>query len=211
MDYREKAKRIDEVDNSLTKEELLRLLPEITSIVDDDIRRGTINAFLVGCPDYFWTNPSSSSGKYHSHDEIGIAGNYLHTKRVFTEYEILARTFLEMQLIDEYEYDCGKSAVFIHDMLKYGYPSERNEHTINDHDVCAAEFVRVKTDLPDEVADAIDAHNGGWYDGKTPEKWLEFLVHFADMVAASPRNYVSVYDPPAEITDNWEVYSHDEI
>ena len=39
---------------------------------------------LIAAPDYiFYDAPSSSSGKYHSVDELGGNGCVIHTKRVF--------------------------------------------------------------------------------------------------------------------------------
>jgi len=89
-----KGERVDRVRNSLhSEEELLRRLPEINAIYDEDTRDSVIRTFLKGCPDYFWERPSSSSGKYHSVDERGKYGNWIHTKRVFAEYSNISFIF----------------------------------------------------------------------------------------------------------------------
>ena len=180
----EKVDRISKIDNSLTKEELYRWLPEIDMISDDEIREEVVDLFLKFCPDYFFEKPTSSSGNYHLPDESGEHGNILHTKRVLRIYQSLSRTYLEQHIIDSHEYDCGIAAVLLHDMVKYGWPSEQNEHTVNNHDVICAEIIRKKSSLPDIVADGVDAHNGAWAAGKNPETEFEQLIHLSDYVAS---------------------------
>jgi len=58
------------------------------------------------------------------------------------------------------------------------------EAATTDHDTTAATYLREETDLPDPVADAVEAHNGPWYDGRSPEDDTEMLVHLGDMMAA---------------------------
>lgn len=201
-----KAERINSVKNNLTEEELLRVLPEIEMIVDDDIRKKTKKAFLDGCPPYFWVEPTSSSGKYHIPDERGKYGNLIHTKRVFVTYCLLSRTFLEQGLITEHERECGKSAALLHDMLKYGWPSEKGEHTVNNHDIIGAQVAEHIGDLPEEVHLAIHSHNGPWYEGKDPDTDSEQILHLADYVAAKEMLGVpEIIDPVDEITDEFDV------
>jgi len=182
----EKAKRVDRVQNVLTEEELLRLLPEISVVLDEELQQGTIDTFLNGCPDHFWVRPSSSTGKYHAEDERGEYGNWIHTKRVFITYLSISRTYLEQQLITEYEREAGKSAALLHDMLKYGWPSENREHTSNRHDVIGSNVARHIGGLPEEVWRPIHAHNGAWAEGMVPESDNEQILHIADYVASKP-------------------------
>lgn len=199
-----KGERVDRVQNELySEEELLRRLPEIDAIYDEDIREGVIRTFMKGCPDEFWYRPSSSSGKYHSVDERGKYGNWLHTKRVFAEYANIAESWVELGIITPYEKEEGKAAALIHDMMKYGWPSEQNEHTVNDHDLIAADVARNIGNMPEPVVRLIETHMGGWGEGPNPETPAELLLHTADKSAAREHNDVGVYFPTDEMLAEW--------
>ena len=197
----EKVHRVNRVENSLTPKELERMLPEINLIGDDDIRDETARTFLDWCPDYFWEIPSSGSGKYHPPDERGEYGNLLHTKRVFLAYEQLARSYTEQHLITADEYHCGQAAALLHDMFKFGWPSEQNDVTVSEHDVIAANVVLHKTDLPNKVSEAIATHAGAWGEGPSPETALQQLLHMADMTVTPSHYYSDVFEPCEELRE----------
>lgn len=207
-----KAERVTTVKNSIDGEsELRHRLPEIWLIDDDEIRGKTITTFLTACPDYFWELPTTSTGKYHPRDERGEYGNWLHTKRVFMQYQSLARVDVEMGLLTEYEYDCGKSAALLHDMMKYGWPSHGNQHTQDDHDVIAADVAKHIGDLPSDVYLPIHAHMAKWGEGKEPETRNEWLLHRADK-AVSPEwaTEGGVYKPSDRLVEEHNVLGYDE-
>lgn len=198
----EKAKRINRVKNTLTEDELHRRLPEVSLILEEGIYDKTVQTFLNGCPEYFWELPSSSTGKYHAVDERGEYGNWIHTKRVFTTYLSISRTFLEQHLITEFEREAGKSAALIHDMLKYGWPSENREHTASNHDIIGSDVARHIGELPRETWGSIHAHNGAWADGKNPETDWEQILHLADYVASKPvLGHAKIWEPAEEIVE----------
>jgi hypothetical protein len=198
-----KAQRLNRIKNSLhSEEELLRRLPEIDAIYDEELRAAVIRTFLDGCPDYFWERPSSSTGKYHSPDERGKHGNWLHTKRVFAQYCSLSRSALEAQELTEWERECGKAAALIHDMMKYGWPSEGNEHTVSDHDTIAADVARYIGDSPNEVYLLIHAHMGPWGEGMFPANNRQWLLHYADKSASGiAEDRLAVYYPSEELKE----------
>lgn len=199
-----KAERITQVQNTLTEEELLRKLPEIETIFNDDIRRGTINAFLKACPDYFWTEPASGTGKYHPIDERSEHGNWIHTKRVYVSYLVLSRSFLEQGLISDFIVDAGKSAALLHDMLKYGWLSEKADHAVSNHDIIGSDVAQYMVELPRETWSAIHAHNGPWGDGKNPDFEWEQLFHLADYTASKQiLGTPAIWNPADEIIDTY--------
>lgn len=199
-----KGERVDRILNGLhSEEELLRRLPEIDAIYDEDLRDGVIRTFIRGCPDYFWERPSSSSGKYHSPDERGKYGNWLHTKRVFAEYSNIAESWVELGVITPLEKEQGKVAALVHDMMKYGWPSEQNDHTVNNHDLIAADVARNIGELPEDVVRLIEVHMGPWGEGPNPETPAERLFHTADKSAARESNDIGVYYPADELIDEW--------
>lgn len=198
----EKVERINRVKNTLTKAELERKLPEVNLILEPELQELTVKTFLKGCPDHFWTLPTSSTGKYHCVDERGEYGNWLHTKRVFVTYLLLSRSYLEQGLITEFQREAGKSAALIHDMLKYGWPSERNQHTANNHDVIGSDVARVIGGLPRDTWGPIHAHNGAWAEGKNPETDWEQILHLSDYVASKPiLGKVAVWNPAEELEE----------
>lgn len=198
--HKEKAERITSVKNTLdSRDELERRLPELWDIENETIREKTIDCFLTACPDYFWERPTSSTGKYHPKDERGEYGNVLHTKRVYIQYCNLARVDVEMGRLSEYGYNCGKSAALLHDMMKYGWPSDNNEHTQDDHDVIAAAVAEHLGDLPAAVYLPIHAHMAKWGEGKEPETTNEWLLHRADKAVSPNWADIGVYYPSDEI------------
>lgn len=202
----EKSQRVNRIRNSLwSEEDLIRRLPEIDAIYDEEIRECVIRTFMDGCPDYFWELPTSSSGKYHSPDERGKHGNWLHTKRVFAKYVDMSESYWEAGEISTKQREAGKAAALIHDMMKYGWPSEGNEHTVNNHDIIAANVARDIGGCSNEIYLLIHGHMGPWAEGMTPENDRQWLLHFADKAAASTdEDRLAVYYPAEELLDEIE-------
>lgn len=198
-----KAERVDRILNSLhSEEELVRRLPEIDAIYEPELRQVVIDTFLDGCPEYFWEKPTSSTGKYHSDDECGKHGNWLHTKRVFAQYANLSESYLEAHEITEWEREAGKAAALIHDMMKYGYPSQDREHTTSEHDVLAADVARHIGGAPNEIYLLIHSHMGPWGEGMTPENDRQWLLHHADKAASGiHEDSLAVYYPASELQE----------
>lgn len=201
----EKAKRVNSIRNSLwSEEELIRRLPEVDAIYDEEIRQCVIDTFINGCPDYFWERPTSSSGKYHSPDERGKHGNWLHTKRVFAKYVDMSESYWEAGEITHEQREAGKAAALLHDMMKYGWPSAGNDHTVNNHDIIGAEVARDIGGCSNEIYLLIHGHMGPWAEGMTPENDRQWLLHFADKAAASTdEDDLAVYFPAQELQDEF--------
>lgn len=207
----QKAKRVDRIKNTLwTEDELLRRLPEIDYIEDSELRDGVIRTFLKACPDDFWILPSSSSGKYHSVDERGKYGNWIHTKRVFAEYCNLAESWCELGIISPREMEEGKAAALLHDMMKYGWPSEQREHTTDHHDEIVAAVAWHIGELPEGIVEVLATHMGPWGQGPNPESNTQLLLHTADKSAARASNDIGIYEPSEEILEEWPDITVDE-
>lgn len=198
-----KAERVNRIKNSLwSEEELVRRLPEVDAIYDDEIRSAVVQTFINGCPNYFWERPGSSTGKYHSPDERGRHGNWIHTKRVFAQYCNLSESYLEGHEITERQREAGKAAALIHDMMKYGYPSEGREHTTQEHDLIARDVAKHLGGVPEEVQELVEAHMGPWGEGPLPSNDRQWLLHYADKSAAGIKeDDLGVYYPAEELLD----------
>lgn len=187
----------DPPENDMSKEELLRRFPEI-ELIDGFVQTYVIDAFCNHAPEYFWEVPTSSTGKYHPEDERGEHGNWLHTKRVFYQYDLHSESLLRGGVITETQRNRGRAAALLHDLFKYGYPEREGEHTVNYHDILNASFVRQHTELDDEVARIIETHNGPWHLGPFPRTLHEWAHHFADQSAAHSYNATACYGPVAD-------------
>ena len=187
------------MENSLTRENLLRKLPELEEIKTESLREETINAFLKICPDYFWEVPASSTGKFHHIDHRGKHGLWIHTKRAATIYNRQSESYVNQGLIDKFERDCGRSAILLHDIYKYAYP--KKEHTVPNHDIIAGKKLKRTTELPRKVIGCVESHNGPWYEGRSPQTDLEHVHHIADLTASSSDISAAVLQPVDKLTD----------
>jgi len=184
-------------------QELERRLPEIQEIERTELREEVTRIFLEEVPEYFWDVPASSTGKYHPSDHNQDHGLWIHTKRAFTAFQRLSRSYENQGRINLYQKECGKAAILLHDMFKYGIPPERQDHTVSEHDVIAARFLEKNSDLPEEVIGCVESHNGpdGWGKGKAPETDLEQIHHLADMIASDKNGYFKILKPSDELRE----------
>jgi 23S rRNA maturation-related 3'-5' exoribonuclease YhaM len=187
------------VKNPENPDELLKRLPEIKRIQPKKLQHETQRIFLEDCPSYFWSKPASSTGKYHPKDQAGEHGLWLHTQRAFTAYERLADSYENAGRINKHERECGKAAILLHDIFKYGRPPEDSAHTVSDHDRIAYRYLKTNSELPNDVLGCIDSHNGPWGEGKEPETELEQLHHTADMIASDRNGYFKILEPHPRI------------
>jgi len=103
---------------------------ELLLIHDPDIKQFVITCFDKLCPDYFWTCPCSTSGKYHPQIALGVGGLVRHTKlAVWWGIELLRalgtsselKNIAPGQLQDEVV-----ATLLMHDMVKNGKGLDSN-------------------------------------------------------------------------------------
>ena len=97
---------------------------ELSQIHDKTIKQFVIECFDKLCPDYFWTCPCSTTGKYHPQVSLGVGGLVRHTKLAIWWGLHLAtalgnspelRDISQNQLLDEII-----ATLLLHDMIKNG-------------------------------------------------------------------------------------------
>ena len=204
------------------RQEVQNRLPEIEHI-DGQTRIEVERAFVRDIPPEFWIVRASEN--HHAPDERGLGGTWLHTKRVFFAFTVLESTFRELGTITSYESNCARAACLLHDGFKYGrYPelvdtdeTDGHEyangvlekipsHTQTNHDVLMADYVRSETNLPEEVAHAIECHGGstswGSHDGPSPDNDMTLAVHLADLIASNSEYRLPVLDPHSALEHN---------
>ncbi len=88
---------------------------ELSLIKSKEIKQFVIDVFDKLCPDYFWTCPCSTSGKYHPQVSLGEGGLVRHTKlAVWWGIELLRAMELEKY------HDEVVAALLLHDLVKNG-------------------------------------------------------------------------------------------
>ena len=95
---------------------------ELSLIHDKTIRDFIITCFDKLCPDYFWTCPCSTSGKYHPQVSLGEGGLVRHTKfAVWWGIQLLRAlgSSLELKDIPTLQ-DEVIATLLLHDMVKNG-------------------------------------------------------------------------------------------
>lgn len=156
------------------------------------IKDVTCKRLVVECfkkiPAYWFVKPASSTGKYHPLDEHLPGGLALHTARVFD----ITKIFIEAVDPPSEDGSVMLSGALLHDIARFGTAEKSTEHSVRDHAVQGAMFVKgiglemnppIPEVLLDRVSRIVMTHMGRWSSPR-PDSHEEKLVHFADMVAA---------------------------
>ena len=167
---------------------------ELALIQDSLVRRFTIEV-LARVPDYFWTIPASSSGKYHPPDHLGDGGLVRHVKKAVELSHKITETF---ELLP-YK-DLVVSAILLHDGMKYGL-SGKDYDAYKTHGELMKQFMlsllqtnqlpgaseyNADADFQKKAAricDMVETHMGIW-GNKKPSSRLQMCVHLADLMSA---------------------------
>jgi len=162
------------------------------------------NRFAGWCigelPDYFFTIPASSTGKYHPKYATGDGGLLRHTQAaVRIAYTLLGTETFGKKYTQEQK-DMILVALIIHDGAKKGLPE--GKHTANDHPNVICEYLEDKYKLDDAkskttndvssgarkvIYGMIRSHMGQWdADGTLPkpETSGQGFVHLCDYLAS---------------------------
>lgn len=148
---------------------------------------------LEDAPDYFFTVPASSTGKYHPAYTAGKQGLIRHTKAlVGIANDLLA---LEQFNFDNDTKDMIRVAGILHDAKKHG--DNGSVYTVFDHPVIAAEWVRnsksetISQADKNKIASMIASHMGSWNTDKRsnivlpkPVTAAQQFVHMCDYLAS---------------------------
>ena len=180
---------------------------EIVLIKDEDIRE-SLRTLIDKIPDYFFTIPASSTGKYHPLYATGDGGLVRHTKAAVR----MANELFGIYKFPDRTKDLIILSLILHDSVKKG--EEESKYTLFDHPLVAGEFIKkykdelklTKEDL-EFVCSAIASHMGRFNTSeysdvilplpKTPE---EKFVHMCDYLAS--RKVINInFDKDNNIVD----------
>jgi len=146
-------------------------------------------------PDYFFTIPASSTGKYHPSYALGEGGLLRHTKAAVWIADALFRNDTVTGKFDRDSKDIIITALILHDGLKSGLLKET--YTVENHAaLMAAHLKNTMTSerydsILDRVCPLIASHMGQWNKGREgvehsplPRTAEERFVHMCDYLAS---------------------------
>lgn len=170
---------------------------ELILIENEKIRSFAIKA-IEQMPDYFFSIPASSTGKYHPSYTIGDGGLARHVRAA-------VRIAFELFRLEEWSFTQDQKdliivALLLHDGWKNGMPENKISFTVTEHPtIASSEIKRIFWDtniIPNEQIDyicsGISTHMGQWNKNfKSGEEVLEKpklehqkFIHLADYLAS---------------------------
>lgn len=179
---------------------------ELDWIASPDIR-----AFTEKCiehtPDYFFTVPASSTGKYHPEYASGDGGLIRHTKAVcYIAHELLSLEH-NQEKFDSNTRDMIISAAILHDSYKYG--DVKLKFTVQDHPAIATYHIKellTEKELPYDlgaIAEMVHTHHGQFNQDRNgnelapkPATDAQKFLHECDYLAS--RKAIDI-----DFGDNW--------
>lgn len=196
---------------------------ELTFIQDKDIRKFTEKCILR-TPDYFYTVPASSTGKYHPEYSLGKGGLIRHTKALVKIANDLLGLEHNQQRFTPLERDMMIAAGILHDSFKHG--DTMQQYSVANHPVVASDHIlewaeESEREFAKIISDCVRSHMGSWnVDYKTkkeimpkPQTDMEMFVHDCDYEAS--RKYITVqfdnYYNPDDYIINEAAEAIDEI
>ena len=171
--------------------------------IQDSRLRESAKKIIAALPDYFFTIPASSTGKYHPKYALGKGGLVRHTKvAVKIANELLYNNNTIGNDFEDLEKDIILIALMIHDGLKSGLTE--NKYTAFDHPLLMSSLIKENYqdfDLTKEesilMSSILETHMGEWtrdYKGnevltKPITKYQKF-GHMCDFLAS--RKFINV-------------------
>lgn len=146
-------------------ERLTAFSNELFDIQDERLRQFAMH-LLAGAPDYFFTAPASSSGKYHPYFSREVGGLVKHTRCVIFYTRCLSESFN----FDSHTTDLAIIAALAHDIKKQGNDNGGGK-TVWEHPELAYNFVLdmqkshpqlISEEDASIIAKAILSHMGKW-------------------------------------------------
>ena len=164
---------------------------ELKYIKDPDIRE-SLSIMINYIPDYFFTIPASSTGKYHPSYALGDGGLVRHTK-------VAVRMAIELYGIYKFSSEVKDLIIFslvLHDSVKKGIEEEK--YTRFDHPLVAVEFIKehskelkLTKEQIDLVSECISSHMGRFNTSEysdiilpLPKSVEQKFVHMCDYLAS---------------------------
>ena len=170
---------------------------EINYIYNQDVK-DSLSFMIEKIPDYFFTIPASSTGKYHPSFALGDGGLVRHTKVAIK----MAYDLFGIYKFPQRTKDLIIMALLLHDSVKKG--EEESKYTLFDHPLVACEFVKkyaseltIKKDDIEFICECISSHMGRFNTSDysdvilpLPKTTEQKFVHMCDYLAS--RKFIDV-------------------
>ena len=206
----------------MTDERMSIVQPVLDTIENEDIKEFAV-ALLDELPEYIWTVPASSTGKYHPAYSLGDGGLMRHQIAVVRFLNFFFELEQYNSKLTSREMDLMRVAGLVHDGMKSGTQEqfEKSKYTKFEHPMLMAIKVRETTGyLPlnelELIADAISKHMGQWSTDKKssitlpkPSDKFSRMLHVADYLASRKSltmefdNYVAEAPKKVEWDENY--------
>lgn len=182
----------------MTDERMKLVEPILNTIENDDIREFAI-VLLDSLPEYIWTVPASSTGKYHPAYSLGDGGLMRHQMAVVRFLNFFFELEQYNSKLTSREMDLMRVAGLVHDGMKSGSQEQfsKSKYTKFEHPVQMAEVIRgydgqyLSHDEIELMADAVSKHMGQWNTDKKnsitlpkPSDKFSRMLHVADYLAS---------------------------
>ena len=150
-------------------------------------------------PDYIFTMPSSTSGKFHNATQCQPHGQIYH----IIMFGAIMNYLLDLKCNQEkfkssIQRDAMRCVPIFHDAIKCGW--DGSQYTVHEHPMLAGQWIRethVEHDIDDtikeRIARMVERHSGEWTTNKRsavvlpePENEMEILVHECDILSSRP-------------------------
>ena len=209
----------------MTREEKIAVFQPYLDQFETDEMRLYCADMIDPIPDYIFTMPSSTSGKYHTATQCQPHGQIYHIV-MFAEvmnYRLALKGNKE-KFKSPIQRDAMRCTPIFHDAVKCGWNG--SIHSVHDHPMLAGQWVRetkVEHDVDDKIKEAIarmcERHSGEWTSSKKskvvlpePENAMELFVHECDILSSrsnidmQPPEYLKEIfgeEPPVEFDENY--------
>ena len=190
----------------------LKLLEKEINYINNPRYKKSAEVLVSLLPDYFFSVPASSTGKYHPSFAAGDKGLLKHTK---VAVRIAKEFFTDESITGAYsnnEKDLMILALIMHDGLKSGF--EKSEYTKFEHPLLVCDFIKEnkeKLELNEKeiefLCHVISSHMGPWNTNNyssmvlpKPSSTHQRFVHMCDFLAS--KKFLDVkFDESGDIVD----------
>lgn len=181
----------------MTREEKQRVFEPLSINFETEVFREYFLDMVAEIPDYIFTMPSSTSGKFHNETQCQQYGQIYHIYMFDSILNHRLRLKMNKELYPTLEErDAMRCVPVFHDAIKCGLNGSK--YTVQDHPLLAAKWVmETKTvhDIPNEfkqiIANMCESHSGEWNKSRSgqvimsePRNPREFFIHECDILAS---------------------------
>lgn len=177
---------------------------ELSYIVTEEIRNLALTG-LENLPNYFYSMPASTTGKYHPSYALGDGGLVRHTKAAALFAHYICELEQTKNDFTQEERDCMIAGLLLHDGWKEG--NGGSSFTVHEHPQICADWIRTSDIFSDYdnkyremISSVIESHMGEWNENKRssvilkkPKTSMQKLVHLCDYLA-SRKNIEIIFD-----------------